>query len=148
MNNEENSYASAKAMNSAVDFNGYDYLSLMSKSLPVPGDFIVWMSRLFCPDFAIHDGRIFLAEIFSEIRYDEFREQGHSAGEAQFWVNLIELTGIFESISKKQACQLADCLVDGWNLMIEGKFPAFVGRAKAHVDDSTGEVFVSIAESQ
>ncbi|WP_321902716.1 hypothetical protein [Paraburkholderia tropica] len=66
------------------------------------------------------------------------------SAEAQAWINLIEVTGIFEGISFEKAKDLAATLAVAWDARIEKLFPDEATRATVIVEEELGEVYVTI----
>jgi len=126
------------------NISGYDYLHSAYKSQELAADFILWFTRLFCPVFKIVDGNVFISEMFDTVRYQELMRDGHSSTQAQFWLNLLEITGLFDELSTEQAKELAESLADSWNSKLNKEFGVGSTLARTICDEETGEVFVTI----
>jgi len=137
------SFVSANADRSV---SGFDYLHAIYKAQELPSDFIVWVSRLFCPEFKTVDGMVFISEMFDSEKYNELLRDGRSSSEIQFWINLLEITGMFDGISSEQAMIVAESIADSWNFKLYKEFGDAFVQARAILDD-TGEVFVTIGNS-
>ncbi|BEU26067.1 hypothetical protein [Paraburkholderia sp. 22B1P] len=79
-------------------FSVLDFIHAVSKAVSLPGDFAICMGHLFAPEMVMFDGVIVLSEWFDENRYQRYRNDGMQRGEAQAWINMVELTGIFDGI--------------------------------------------------
>lgn len=140
----ENSYARFLQVNSGRNVSGLDYVRSVYKSIDVPNDFLIWFSRVFLPDFEVHDNRAFVRFLYDEERYLDYC---HSSGgeSAQYWSNLLEVTGVFDEVSTEDALELANRVVFCWNSKLDSEFSKDVGRARVVCDEISKEVFVTIA---
>lgn len=137
-------FASFISANVGRGVSGFDYLHMVYKCQGLPPDFILWFAKLFWPDFKIVDGMAFISELFDVDRYKGLLNNGRSNAEAQFWMNLLEITGLFDDLSCDQAMVFGESLVKIWNLKLDLELGASSPRARAIRDDDTEEVFVTI----
>lgn len=137
-------FASFVSANVGRIVSGFDYLHVVYKSQGLAADFILWFSKLFWPDFKTVDGVIFVSELFNAERYQELLNNGNSATQAQFWMNLLEITGLFDDLSTDQAMDIAEVLAESWNSKLEKEVKPSPTLARAIRDEETGEVFVTI----
>jgi hypothetical protein len=143
---QENSYARFVQVNSPKPVSGIDYVRSIYKAFELPDDFVLWFARLFLPDFVVVEGRMFVAELFDRARFDELRRAGHSDVSAQFWINLLEITGLFDDMSCSEAIEFAERLTKSWNGKLESDYGESPDRARVIHDESKGEVFVVIGQ--
>lgn len=148
MDNKSFDFASFVSVNKRRDVSGFDYLHAVYKAQGLTPEFVVWFAKLFCPDFKNVDGMIFLSETFNRERYQELLSDGHSPAKAQFWMNLLEITGLFDDLTREHATLVAECLVAAWNAKLSREGRPDAGFARAIYDDETGEVFVTIDDSE
>ncbi|WP_040508356.1 hypothetical protein [Leptospira wolffii] len=136
-------FASFVSANSSHYVSGFDYLQIVYKSNSLHTDFIFWFSKLFWPDFKIIDGKVFLQELFDQKYYDELIGAGENDDDIQFWMNLLELTGLFDDLPLGQAIDVSKSLVQCWNskLSIDGIVSV---RARAIFEEDTEELFITI----
>lgn len=144
MGEANNSFTLFKAANPDKAVTGFDYLRLIYQLIDAPPDFVVWICKLMQPDFLEIKGRIFLRDGFDANRYDYLISQNHTDDEAQFWSNLLEITGVFEGLGQVEAKEIAEMMVSAWNRKINIEYPAAIGRARVLVDEGAGEVFVGV----
>jgi hypothetical protein len=137
-------FASFRAANKERNVSGLDYLHTVYKSHDLPADFVLWLSKLFKPDFVLLGGMAFVAELFDEARYQELLGNGQRPDQAQYWLNLLEITGLFGNLTVDQASTLAERIAKGWNLVLSNQFGTEQALARAIVDGDTDEVFVTI----
>lgn len=130
--------------NEGKSVSGFDYLHAIYTSQSLPPDFIVWMAKLYCPEFKVVNGIVFISEIFDDDRYQSLLRDGRSPTEVQFWMNLLEITGLFDDLSCSQAMVIAESLATSWNLKLSAEFGNDSALARAVHDSGTGEVFVTI----
>lgn len=121
-----------------------DFINSVYVASKLPEDFALCIGHLFVPRLVMVDGVIFANEWFSEERYKDYRSRGVGSAEAQAWINLIEVTGIFEGISFEKAKDLAATLAVAWDARIEKLFPDEATRATVIVEEELGEVYVTI----
>ena len=137
-------FASFRATNKERNVSGLDYLHAIYKSQDLPADFALWFSKLFKPDFKILGGMAFVAELFDEARYQELLGNGQRPDQAQYWLNLLEITGLFDNLTFEQASTLAERIAESWNLALTNQFGVQQALARVIVDGDTDEVFVTI----
>lgn len=142
--NKSFDFASFVSANAGCDVSGFDYLHAVYKAQSLPADFILWFAKLFCPEFKVVDGMVFVSELFEAGRYQELLNDGRSPEEAQFWMSLLEITGLFDDLSCDEAMVIAEALVKSWNLKLNLEFGVSSMLARAIRDDDTREVFVTI----
>jgi len=123
---------------------GFDYLHIIYKSLELPTDFISYFSKLFCHDFKVVDGAIFISELFDSEYYQELLKSCQNKTEVQFWMNLLEVTGLFDEMSTDDAMKIAESIASCWNSKINTEFKNVTVSASVICDNDTGEVFVTI----
>lgn len=123
---------------------GFDYLRAIYKTAALPTDFVCWLARLFLPTFVVVEGQIFVSELFDKKAYQRLLQAGQSRSSAQFWTNLLEVTGLFDELSVDEALRFADALSHSWNGKLETEFGANTEKARVIHDQGTDEVFVVI----
>ncbi|GLK89770.1 hypothetical protein [Pseudomonas turukhanskensis] len=130
--------------NSGMRKNGFDYLQLVSKATSLPADFFRYLAILFSPEFVMRDEKIYLLETFDDQAYAEYKQSGMPDAELQFWMNLVEITGVFDVLGTDDALHFAGTLAKAWNLKLTSEFGEGVEKARVIHDEDTGEVFVTI----
>lgn len=142
--NKSFDFSSFVSANPGRRVSGFDYIHSIYKAQSIDGDFLVWIARLFWPEFKIVDGRVFVATLFEDTRYRTLIENHTTAGSPQFWTNLLEITGIFDELSYVQAKELADVLAHTWNSKLSIEFGEVLSQARVVEDELSGEVFITI----
>lgn len=137
-------YASFVDANAGKKVSRIDYLHMMLQLKELPDDFVVSLSRLFSPDFIVLDGVVFVSDLFDSARYDELRGAGHSQTSVQYWMNLLEITGLFENLPSDEAFSIATSVARSWNAKLQEEFTVPVASAKAVYDGETGDVYVTL----
>ncbi|WP_091994112.1 hypothetical protein [Paraburkholderia lycopersici] len=125
-------------------FSALDFIHAVTAKVALPSDFALCMARLFAPKMTLFDNVIVVADWFDEARYEEYRRSGMKPEQAQAWVNMVELTDIFQGISSGQAQQLAVVITGLWDEIISHNFPNTATRASVIFEEDTDEVFVTI----
>ena len=133
---------------SPLQTSGIEYLlstiCKLYKAQNLPPDFILWFAKLFWPEFKVVDGRVFVAELFDAGVYREHLSNGQSQAATQFWLNLLEVTGVFDDLSNEQAIIVAESLSKCWNAKLHDEFDGPSELARVIEDKETGEIFVAI----
>ncbi len=124
--------------------NGFDYLHTTYKAHRLNIDFIIYFAKLFWPDFKTVDGLTFISELFDFDRYQSLLKDGHNAKKAQFWMNLLEITGLFDELLIDEATQIAKAVVASWNSKLHAEHRNISVSARVICDNETEEVFVTI----
>ncbi len=101
--------------------------------------------RLFRPEFEQIDGRFLLIPTGAPEKYPEYRRQGKSPSEAQYWANLTEISGVFEGFNTNQVTYLADEVAQLWQSALLNKSCDLSQRAYKVEDKTEGEIFVTIS---
>ena len=117
-------FASFREANKERNASGLDYLHAVYKLQDLPADFALLFSKLFKPDFKILGGMAFVAELFDDARYQELLGNGQRPDQAQYWLNLLEITGLFDNLTVDQAYTLAERIAESWNLVLSNQFGA------------------------
>jgi hypothetical protein len=137
-------FASFRAANKERNVSGLDYLHTVYESQDLPADFVLCFSKLFKLDFILLGGMAFVAELFDEARYQELLGNGQRPDQAQYWLNLLEINGLFDNLTVDQACTLAERIAKSWNLVLSNQFGVEQALARVIVGGDTDEVFVTI----
>lgn len=143
---DSNSFDQFAKINAPKQVSGIDYLRSIYKALELPIDFVLQFTRLISPRVLVVDGRVFIADLFDSERHQDFLKSGRSESSAQFWTNLLEVTGLFDDLPESAALELAECLATSWNRKIESECVDATGRARVIHDKSTEEIFVVVGD--
>lgn len=130
--------------NSSKQVSEIDYLHAISYLQKIPADFIVCFAKFFWPNFEIKDEQIYISELFDINRYEILLKEKNSLKEIQFWMNLVEITGLFNNLTSEQALEFGEYLIANWNLKLISEFKVQPGLAQVIYDEETHEVFVTI----
>jgi hypothetical protein len=142
--NKSFDFSSFASANEGKNISEFDYLHAIYKTHDIDNDFFVCMANLFWPKFKLFNELIFIEELFVEAAYQQLLGEGNSAKSAQFWTNLLEITGLFDGISFAQAQDIANIIVATWNSKIIADFGAIGQSARMIVDDEAGEILLTI----
>jgi len=121
-----------------------EYIHGIFKLANLPLDIVFALASLFSPKLDIEDGRLFLSERFDRDKYFQYLSEGKSKRESQLWLNLIEISGIFEDMDFDLAIQLGNLISDMWNAKIKCNGMENFGHARVIIEEEYGEVFVTI----
>ncbi|MFM0365729.1 hypothetical protein [Paraburkholderia sediminicola] len=125
-------------------FSALDFIHAVSAKVALPQDFALCMGHLFAPQMVMFDNIVVIADWFDEARYQEYRSNGMKPDQAQAWINMVELTGIFQGMSFDKAKELALFIAGLWSENIRQKFPNEPTRANVIAEEDLDEVFVTI----
>ncbi|WP_126283745.1 hypothetical protein [Burkholderia stagnalis] len=137
-------FASFVSANPQASVSGLDYVHTVYKDQGLVYDFIFHFARLFCPDFVVVNGGVFVSELFRGEKYENLLNGGDAIHEIQFWMNLLEITGMFDDIYSDQAAEIAKLIAESWNAKMQREFGDLSVPARVISDNETGEVFVTI----
>ncbi len=144
MNATNNSYEEFLIANLPNHVKGFDYVRSIYKALKIPADFIFWFSRLFCPNLIQIGASFFVEDLFDEAIYKSLQTAGHNDASIQYWMNLLEITGLFDELSEQQTLEVAKNIAASWNKKLEDSGCLLTAQAHAFHDKGTGEIFVTI----
>jgi len=142
--NKSFNFKSFVLANNGRSISCFDYLHAVYKSHRLTADFIFCFAKLFWPDFKVIDGLIFISELFDEGRYRDLLNENRNSTEVQFWMNLLEITGLFDELTPDEAISFAEIISASWNSKLKYEFGTISVPARVIHDDDTGEVFVTI----
>ncbi|WP_323158411.1 hypothetical protein [Pseudomonas viridiflava] len=140
-------FASFRADNAHHLVSGFDYIHAVHHTQRLSADFALCMAKLYWPEFVRVDGWIFVKETFDEAYYLSLLESDNSPAKNQFWMNLLEVTGLFENLSMPQSTVVANALAGSWNAKLASESGPSFAQSRAIVDDEGCEVFVTIGFS-
>ena len=123
---------------------GIDYVRAIYVNHELASDFIVCFARFLWPSFNILNDKVFVAELFDPEMFERHLSLSKNLEEAQFWMNLLEITGVFDELPTEQAMEVALIISESWNSKIFKEFGAEYAVARRIYDEEYGEVFVTI----
>ncbi|PJF05204.1 hypothetical protein [Acinetobacter seifertii] len=137
------SFESFKNINKPNFFGDTEYIYSIFKIKELPVDLLFKILNLVFPDFLINENHIFLASEFDQDKFDNLRKV-EETNEAQFWMNLIELTSLHDEMTAEQTLLIAKKIVDSWNAKIKYEGLNAHGRARVFEEIEYGEIFITI----
>jgi hypothetical protein len=141
------SFQSFRAANSDSHVSGLDYVHAIYHTQKLPADFSVCMAKLYWPEFRVVDDVVYVAENFDAEHYRALVSDHASPAKKQFWMNLIEVTGLFANLSFNEACIVANALVGSWNAKLSAEFGPAHAKARMVLDEDIDEVFVTLGDA-
>jgi hypothetical protein len=147
-NNETFNYSAFVSANAGQRVSGIDYIRAIYKTHQISDDFFVWMSRLIWPEIKVIDGHVFVSQLFDSDRFQSLRDSGKSMESIQYWMNLLEITGLFSEMSIQQAHEIAETIASAWNARIHASIGASHPIARVVTDSNGAEIFVTIGDSK
>ena len=137
-------YLSFREANHPRLVSGIDYVHAIHTTENLPADFAVWVARMYWPEFTLVDGMVYVSELHFERYEQDFLNSTISPSNSQFWINLLEITGMFDNLSFDGAMEVASIMASTWNAKLTMEFGPSFALARAFSDDETNEVFVTI----
>ncbi|MGE8502324.1 MAG: hypothetical protein ACN6P1_08855 [Pseudomonas sp.] len=139
------SFIDFKKHNNDPAISGIDYVHAVYATTPLHFDLLIHYAQLFSPDMTVMDGRVFIRELYDENRHHALLESTEDADHAQYWMNLLEITGLFDDLTTEQAIALARIMSQSWNNKLLTEYGSSYGEARYIYDADSDEVFVTLA---
>lgn len=143
--NKSFSFIEFQRSNSGKNISGIDYVRAVYATTPLHFDFLIHYAQLLSPTIKIVDGRAFIGELFDADRHLELVKTIQDTDQAQYWMNLLEITGLFDDLTTEQAIALAQTISECWNRKLFTEHGSSYGEARYIFDTDSDEVFVTIA---
>ena len=124
--------------------NEVDYLHAAFKIKELHPDILICFIRLLFPDFKVVDDRVFVDSHFDQSVYDQYVSENLSGSRIQFWINLVEITCIFEDMDIQSAINIGSEIVKAWNVKIKHQANIGYGVARLIHDQEAEEVYITI----
>jgi hypothetical protein len=94
-------------------FSDADYIHYVLKEIPIGAGWLSALVRFLCPAFEQIEDKLLLTPTGGPAKYRQYRREGKSPSEAQYWANLTEVSGIFENLNAERAINFASGIVAG-----------------------------------
>ncbi len=140
-------YAAFLKANEGRSLSKFEYLYMVMKTGAISNDFYLFFSKLFCPTIVVKGDGYFIEENFDGDRYQEYIAQGQTSAEIADWLNLVEITALFEDMSYEDASALSVIISDCWNATLAREFPESGFVSKVLFEEELGEVYVSLCKA-
>jgi hypothetical protein len=140
-------FAKSKFLDVNRESNSVDYLHGCLKFGEVHQDFLYEFVRFLCPEFLTYKGKVYLKETFSEAKYEKLKSSGKTDYEAQYWLNLIELTSVFENYNFEFVISIGREIESNWQRLLDTNFSDFGTKVKLLVNEKDFEVFVTLEQT-
>ncbi|WP_040071207.1 hypothetical protein [Pseudomonas batumici] len=145
--NDTQGYAAFLKANEGRSLSKFEYLYMVMRTSAISNDFYIFFSKLFCPTVVVKGEGYFIEENFDSDRYQECIDQGQTSSEIAGWLNLVEITALFEDMSYEGACALSVIISDCWSVTLAREFPASGFISKVLFEDELGEVYVTLCKA-
>lgn len=142
--NKSFSFIEFQRSNSGKNISGIDYVQAVYATTQLHFDFLLHYAQLLSPTIKIVDGRAFIGELFDADRHLELLKTIQDTDQAQYWMNLLEITGLFDDLTTEQAVALAQIISQCWNNKLLAEHGSSCGEARYICDTDSDEVFVTI----
>lgn len=124
----------------------FKYLYMMKESEPLHEDFMMIFASLFNPRIFVRGGGYFLEETFVQSRYDKMVGDGVDLQEVSYWLNMVDLTGLFGDAGYEYAAEIGAVIQDCWNAKLNNQFPDSGFAAQLLLWEDLDEVWVTVCK--
>lgn len=131
--------------NSDKKLNSFDYLHAVMTCEKVPLDFLKSMFKFYDPDLTLYDDGIFLTECFDLDKLNELIDSGKNAKEASYWINLLDLTSVFDSYDYEVIKSFGEQVLSSWNRKLSYLYPSRGFQANLIEDTELNEIYLTIS---
>ncbi len=138
-------YERWRSSNLPESFSLFDYIHAIMKTKQISADLVIALARLLWPDFVEINGRVFLAEQYSEAKLHELRTQGFNETEAQYWMNLFSVDGLLgaqESSHPDYEGEFAAILECSWSAKLAMDYPGRHFMVRTVQDEDAGDICI------
>ena len=139
-------FAKSKFLDVNKESNSIDYLHGCLKFGDVHQDFLYEFVKFICPEFLIYEGKVYFKETFSEAKYENLKSTGRTGAEVQYWLNLVELTSVFENYSFEFVSSIGREIENNWQRVLDTSFPDSGTKVKLLVNEKDFEVLVTLKQ--
>ncbi|MEE4151891.1 hypothetical protein [Pseudomonas viridiflava] len=122
----------------------FKYLYRTKESRQLHRDFMSIFASLYDPTIFFQEGGYFVAENYSQVRYDEAAAQAENVQEISYWLNMVEITSLFGDISYDEAVKIGGVVCGCWSAKLNLKYPDSGFEARLISDDELDEVWVTL----
>jgi len=140
-------YAAFIKVNEGRSLSKFEYLYMVMRTNTISNDFYLFFSRLFHPNVVVKEGSYFIEENFDGDRYQEYIAQGQTSSEVAEWLNLVEITALFEDMSYEEAGALSMVVSDCWNATLVREFPESGFISKVIFEEEFGGIYVTLCKA-
>nr|WP_283126560.1 hypothetical protein [Providencia stuartii] len=137
-------YKDYRNENSDKKINNFNYIHMAYNFNDIPDDLIFSMIEIISPTFKIVDNMLFIDDLFSQSKYDEHLSSGISKEKTQFWLNLVDISSVFDTLEYEDTITIAEKIAHCWNLKIKAENMQALGKARILRDDPETEVLITV----
>lgn len=121
----------------------FDYLHGLASQIGLsPEDFNA-ISMVLAPELIEVDDLVFVKELFYENKYRNILEKGYRGEEIQYWMNLLDITSLFEGLPVARLSKTTEAIIAGWHAKLVHTFPHKKFAVKRIVDVKAGELAIT-----
>jgi len=140
-------YGAFLKANEGRSLSKFEYLYMVMRTNTISNDFYLFFSKLFHPTIVVKEGGYFIEENFDNDRYQECIALGQTGSEVASWLNLVEITALFEDMSYEEAGAFSNVISDCWNATLAREFPESGFISKVLFEEELGEVYVTLCSA-
>ncbi|MFY3770877.1 hypothetical protein AHYW_000099 [Providencia manganoxydans] len=122
----------------------FGYVHIIYNHTNIPDDLIFSMIEIISPTFKIVDNMLFIDDLFSQSKYDEHLSSEISKEKTQFWLNLVDISSVFDTLEYEDTITIAEKIAHCWNLKIKAENMQALGKARILRDDPETEVLITV----
>ena len=108
--------------NRPKQFSLFDYLHALSREGKIESDSLLVLLSVLWPNFYVYRGKVFLAEEFSQERYNTIENNPGDMG-IEYWINLLPLSELFPFLDLSAQEFIGGKIVEMWSAKLKLEFP-------------------------
>ncbi|MBR9908487.1 MAG: hypothetical protein GYB30_10645 [Gammaproteobacteria bacterium] len=131
-----------KSVNTNV--NVFDYIHALYSNEKIAADLVLAIDSIFRPKFKAVHGILFVEELYSSEKHESLENANKSNSEISYWVNLIDLTSVFEGVDFKVVLSIAEKMKASWNTELNRGYSGYNVQASLIAEAEPGEIYLTL----
>jgi len=131
-----------KSVNTNV--NVFDYIHAVFSNENIAADLVLAIDSIFRPNFKVVNGVLFVEELYSPEKHEFLESANKSNSEISYWVNLIDLTSVFEGVDFKLVLSIAEKIKASWNTELSRSYFGCNVQAALIEEVELGEIYLTL----
>ncbi|WP_369742319.1 hypothetical protein AB8S08_07100 [Pseudidiomarina sp. PP-1MA] len=131
-----------KSVNTNV--NVFDYIHALFSNENVAPDLVLAIDSIFRPKFKEVHGVLFVEELYSSDKHESLEKANKSNGEISYWVNLIDLTSVFEGVDFQVVLSIAEKIKTSWNKELNRDYCGYNAQACLIKEEESREIYLTL----
>lgn len=131
-----------KSVNTNV--NVFDYIHALFSNENIAPDLVLAIDSILRPKFKEVHGVLFVEELYSPEKHESLENANKSNCEISYWVNLIDLTSVFEGVDFQVVLSIAEKMKASWNTELNRNYCRYNVQASLIKEAETGEIYLTL----